>query len=100
IRPDLVSPTLTVLALLVGAWAGRSAVTANRHGRDKARRVWLVTGTGAGMLATLGFLAVPVLLSPPLTEHDYAAATAALAGYGALHAFLSGIGSAFALARV
>jgi cytochrome c oxidase subunit I+III len=100
IRADFVSPLLTAAALCGGAFASRRAVSANDKGHDEGRKFWLLAAAGSGLVASLGFLAVPLFLSAPLTSHAYAASVAALAVYGAVHAMLSLLGSGFAYLRV
>jgi cytochrome c oxidase subunit I+III len=95
IRADLLSPLATAAALAVGGASAVAAKRANARSDAAGRGLWLLVGIGAGLVATLGFLAVPALLAPPLQSHAYAAAVTALACYGALHAFLSAVGSAF-----
>jgi cytochrome c oxidase subunit I+III len=90
----------TLAALALGFVASRGAERANRRSDGRESASWLAAGALAGFAAAAGFLVVPLLLAPPPTEHAYAAALAALAGFGALHAFLAGIGSAFGWARL
>jgi cytochrome c oxidase subunit I+III len=99
ITPDFISPLVTAAALCSGAFASRRAVGATDRGNDHKRQLWLLVAAGSTLVAMLGFLAVPLFLSPPLTGHAYAAAVTALAVYGAFHALLSLLGSGFAFFR-
>jgi cytochrome c oxidase subunit I+III len=99
IRGDVFLPVLTAAALLTGALASRRAVRVNELDRDPDRQRWLLIAAGSGLVAVLGFLAVPLLLAPSATSHAYGAALTALAAYGAFHALLSMLGSGFGLLR-
>jgi cytochrome c oxidase subunit I+III len=99
ITPDFISPLVTAAALCGGAFASRRAARATVRGYGHERQLWLLLAAGSALVAMLGFLAVPLYLSPPLTGHAYAAAVTALAVYGALHALLSLLGSGFAYFR-
>lgn len=99
VRPDLISPLVTAAALMVGGGASILSVAANRRQRAEARQFWLLAAAAAGVVASCGFLAVPIFLAPDPTEHAYGAAVLMLAAYGVLHASLSAIGSGFAFLR-
>ena len=99
IDPDPLLPLLVAAALVLGGWAAIRAAAANRREDASGRGFWLMPAVAAGFAATLGFLAVPLLLAPPPGEHAYGAAVAVLCGYGALHALLAAIGAGFAWFR-
>lgn len=99
VEPDWVVAGL-ILAGLAATWLGADgAVRANRRGHDQQRLgMLLLTGAG-GIVATAGFVMIPVLLAPPASSHAYAACVLALALFGILHTGLAAIGSGFVAAR-
>jgi cytochrome c oxidase subunit I+III len=99
-QPNLLAAVVPAIALVAG-WVGvsraeRSLRDGEVHGTAPA---FLLTAT-AGVIATCGFVAVPLWLAPPATEHAYGAVLTALSAYGAFHAFLATVGSAYAYLRV
>jgi cytochrome c oxidase subunit I+III len=99
IAVDPLTPLITAVALCAGVWASRRAVAANDTGNAAVRQFWLLVAIAGGVVAMLGFLAVPILLAPSPTTHAYGAAVAFTAGYAAFHAFIAALGSAFSLLR-
>ncbi|ESR23259.1 cytochrome c oxidase subunit I [Lutibaculum baratangense] len=97
-----VSPLLPALAIggcLVGYLGARAARLANEAGREGMRAIGLVVSYFGGFAAAAAFVAIPWVGLEDLTAHAYAAGIAALAGYGALHALVGGIISAFVATR-
>lgn len=100
IAADSLLAVFMVLALVLGAWASRRAVASNQQQANGSIPLWLAAATLAGLSALGGFAVIIARLIPPVHEHAYGAVVAALAGYGALHCFLSAISTAFALLRL
>lgn len=96
----LLWPAFMGVILLAGAWASRCAVASNRQKVAGSAGVWLAVATLAGVIALGGFAVFLVQIIPPIQEHAYGAVVAVLAGYGALHCFLSTLGAGFALLRL
>ncbi|HET6468946.1 MAG TPA: cytochrome c oxidase subunit I [Geminicoccaceae bacterium] len=98
-QPDWLTPLLTAVGLLGGAWAMRRALVANRAGDAPGRERWLLLAAAGGLLATAALAAIPLFLSPSPTLHAHGAGTAALAGYAAFHAGLAALMALFVWAR-
>ncbi|MEN3951911.1 cytochrome c oxidase subunit I [Iodidimonas sp. SYSU 1G8] len=99
VDPGLGVPAATTLALSVAVLAARRARACNARGSAAGREAALLAAAIAGVLAMAGFLAVPFWLAPPPTEHAYGAVVAVLAGYGAFHALIAAIASAYSFLR-
>jgi len=97
--PDPLLAAVTLVALAAGLIGGMRAAAANRRERSAARQLSLIVAATGHLVAMAGFVAVPVLLAPPATEHAYAASVVMLSAYGALHTGLSGVGALFVLSR-
>jgi cytochrome c oxidase subunit I+III len=99
VKFEPVTLVLTVAALAtcaVAAMRARSAVRSDNTGQTRGA---LIVAGAAGAAATIGFAIIPLLLSPPATEHAYSASVLMLCMYGALHSALAAIGACFVLAR-
>jgi cytochrome c oxidase subunit I+III len=99
LEPSPLAAFGTALALGGGWFASRRAAARNAAGDGRARDRWLAAAAVAGIAALAGFMAVPLWLAPSPTEHAYGAATAALAGFGALHGLLGAVSAGYTLAR-
>ncbi|MFN4183372.1 MAG: cytochrome c oxidase subunit I [Hyphomonas sp.] len=94
-----VLPLMTLAALIAGSVAARRSVHANAADHAGRRQTWGLVAAASGFVALAGFVAIPVLQGPPPTQHAYGALVAVLAGYGALHAGISAIASAYGWLR-
>jgi len=92
-------PLLTAAALAAAWTASTLAVRSNERAEPKTMSLCLLFAAASGSIALAGFLAIPVWYAPSPTEHAYGAATAAMAGFGALHAAIGTIASALGFLR-
>ncbi|TRO90547.1 cytochrome c oxidase subunit I [Glycocaulis profundi] len=88
-----------VLALLLAAFAAARARTMNAKGKARARELWQIVAGAASLAAAAGLAAIAFLAVPDPTSHGYAAATAAMLAYSAIHALIGVLFSGYAWAR-
>ncbi len=92
--------SITIAGLALAAWGAWAAAKANEAARVTARRIRLAITAIGGLVATAGFLAVPVALLPaPIGSHTYMALTTAVSGYAAFHTLLGAVIAVYAIAR-
>lgn len=94
-----VLPLITLAALTLGFVAASRSVHGNASGRARRRQAWGLIAAASGLVALAGFALIPLLHGPPSDEHAYGALVSVLASYGALHAGISAIASAYGWLR-